>query len=205
MHLLVGLGNPGKKYRNNRHNIGYMAIDNIIETTSGSVEKEKFNSLNYDAKIDNQRILMAKPQTYVNNSGEAIIKLINYHKIPNDKVLVIHDDLDLNFGNIKIKNGGGTAGHNGLKSIVSHIGNDFTRIRIGIGHPGSKELVSNYVLSNFSSAEMAYLPSIFDYIAYNIVSILSEKEKFTANIPINDAEIPYKSNPIKKLINLFKS
>ena len=84
---------------------------------------------------------MAKPQTYVNNSGEAVIKLINYHKIPNDKVLVIHDDLDLNFGNIKIKNGGGTAGHNGLKSIVSHIGNDFTRIRIGIGHPGLKELV----------------------------------------------------------------
>tara|TARA_Y100000590_G_scaffold424833_1_gene532181 strand:- start:3396 stop:4013 length:618 start_codon:yes stop_codon:yes gene_type:complete len=205
MHLLVGLGNPGKKYKNNRHNIGYMAIDSIIKNTSGSVQKEKFNSLNSDTKVNNQRILMSKPQTYVNRSGEAVVKLINYHKIPNDKVLVIHDDLDLNFGNIKIKNGGGTAGHNGLKSIVSHIGNDFTRIRIGIGHPGSKELVSNYVLSNFSSNEMATLPSIFDYISNNIVSILSEKEKFSANIPIHDVEISYNSNPIKKIFNLFKS
>jgi PTH1 family peptidyl-tRNA hydrolase len=139
MYLLVGLGNPGKKYEYNRHNIGYLAIDNILSSLNEYTEREKFNSIIYETKLNNQKLLLAKPLTYMNNSGEAINKLINYYKITSNNLFIFHDDLDLSFGNFRLKKEGGSAGHNGLKSIVNHIHNDFIRMRIGISHPGSKE------------------------------------------------------------------
>tara|TARA_B100001142_G_C14170183_1_gene591905 strand:+ start:103 stop:717 length:615 start_codon:yes stop_codon:yes gene_type:complete len=204
MYLLVGLGNPGKKYEYNRHNIGYLAIDNLLSCAGEYTERKKFNSILYEIKINNQKVLLAKPQTYMNNSGEPINKLINFYKIPSNNVFVFHDELDIPFGNIRLKKGGGNAGHNGLKSLVNHLKNDFIRVRIGIGHPGSKELVSNYVLSNFSSNEKRSLNIILSYISSNINKIINEKEQFKIQFILNSDKAEDKISPFKKIINIFK-
>ena len=204
MYLLVGLGNPGKKYEYNRHNIGYLTIDNLLSCAGECTERKKFNSILYEIKINNQKVLLAKPQTYMNNSGEPINKLINFYKIPSSNIFVFHDELDIPFGNIRLKKGGGNAGHNGLKSLVNHLKNDFIRVRIGIGHPGSKELVSNYVLSNFSSNEKKSLNIILSYISSNINKIINEKEQFKIQFILNSDKVEDKISPFKKIINIFK-
>jgi len=204
MYLLVGLGNPGKKYEYNRHNIGYLSIDKLLSCFGEYTERKKFNSILYEIKLNSQKILLAKPQTYMNNSGEPINQLINYYKIPSSNVFVFHDELDIPFGNIKLKKGGGNAGHNGLKSLVSHLNNDFIRIRIGISHPGSKELVSNYVLNNFSSNEKKSLDTILSYISSNIDKIINEKEKFKIEFILNSDKVEDKISTFEKIINIFK-
>lgn len=204
MYLLVGLGNPGKKYEYNRHNIGYLSIDKLLLYFGEYTERKKFNSILYEIKLNNQKILLAKPQTYMNNSGEPINQLINFYKIPSSNVFVFHDELDIPFGNIKLKKGGGNAGHNGLKSLVSHLNNDFIRVRIGISHPGSKELVSNYVLNNFSSNEKKSLDTILSYISSNIDKIINEKEKFKIEFILNSDKVEEKISPFEKIINIFK-
>jgi PTH1 family peptidyl-tRNA hydrolase len=204
MYLLVGLGNPGKKYEYNRHNIGYLSIDKLLSCFGEYTERKKFNSILYEIKLNSQKILLAKPLTYMNNSGEPINQLINYYKIPSSNVFVFHDELDIPFGNIKLKKGGGNAGHNGLKSLVSHLNNDFIRIRIGISHPGSKELVSNYVLNNFSSNEKKSLDTILSYISSNIDKIINEKEKFKIEFILNSDKVEDKISTFEKIINIFK-
>jgi peptidyl-tRNA hydrolase, PTH1 family len=154
MYVLVGLGNPGGQYSLNRHNIGFLAIDAIASTYNFPPFKAKFTGLITESTIGDHKVILCKPMTYMNLSGQCVGDLIRFYKIPSDHVYVIHDDLDLEPGQIKVKIGGGNGGHNGLKSLDQHIGKEYWRIRLGIGHPGRSERgedrVAGYVLSNFS-------------------------------------------------------
>ncbi len=157
MFLIVGLGNPGPQYVNNRHNIGFMVVDELVgDLMPNPIYKKEFKGELYKYKD----ILLLKPSTFMNLSGESVKSVKNFYKIDNDKIVVIHDDLDLAFGAIRFKRGGGNGGHNGLKSIDSCIGNDYIRVRIGIGRPADKSKVAAYVLSDFSEEEKKYLKDI---------------------------------------------
>ena len=150
MLVLVGLGNPETKYSLNRHNVGFMIIDSIAKKYSFSPFKNKFQSHIITSQLNGKPVILVKPQTFMNLSGQSVSHIKKFYKLQNKQIIVIHDDLDLNIGNIKTKIGGGSGGHNGIKSIDSHIGIDYIRLRIGIGHPGDKVLVKNYVLGDFS-------------------------------------------------------
>ncbi|RXJ98886.1 aminoacyl-tRNA hydrolase [Arcobacter sp. CECT 8986] len=157
MSLIVGLGNIGEKYLLTRHNIGFMVIDEMAKNLNTSIiNKATFKADVLKSAYD----LLVKPKTYMNLSGDAVIAIKNYYKIDNEDIIVIHDDLDLPFGTVKFKIGGGHGGHNGLKSIDSHIGREYIRVRIGIGKPQNKEDVVNYVLNNFSKEELNRLKDI---------------------------------------------
>lgn len=153
MKLIVGLGNPGSKYSFNRHNIGFMALDTIASEYADSKWKQQFQSLIIKGDVSGHKCLMMKPQTFMNNSGQAVGEVVRYFQIKLSDVIVFHDEIDLKPSKIRLKTGGGHAGHNGLRSICAHIGVDFQRVRLGVGHPGSKDKVHNYVLGNFSKSE----------------------------------------------------
>lgn len=168
MFLIAGLGNPGDKYKNTRHNIGFMVIDKITKSlTTSTINKSNFQSELFKSTSK----LLAKPQTFMNESGQSIISIAQYYNIPNENIIIIHDDLDLAFGTIKYKIGGGHGGHNGLRSIDSHIGKDYIRIRVGIGKPIEKTKVANYVLSDFSKEENTKLDDIISHIIDSIDAI----------------------------------
>jgi len=157
MFLIVGLGNPGTKYENSRHNIGFLVVDEIINNLFPSlITKKEFKGLLYKDK----NLLLLKPTTFMNLSGLSVAAVKNFFKIENDKIVVIHDDIDLCFGAIRFKKDGGNGGHNGLKSIDEHIKNDYIRVRIGIGKPKDKSQIASYVLSDFSKEEKRYLKDI---------------------------------------------
>ena len=203
MQLIVGLGNPGEKYQYTRHNIGYMAIDSIVSAQQDYKIKKKFNSIIYETIIDKNRIILIKPETYMNNSGDAVFQIANFYKIDSKNILVLHDELDIPFGKIRIKSGGGNAGHNGLKSISNKIDNNYTRVRLGIGHPGNKERVNGHVMGNFTGSEKEKLNQILNYLTNNIYEILNKKESFIINfelVEVQNQEI----NPLKKILGLFK-
>ena len=161
--LIVGLGNPGTEYAKTRHNIGFMAADAIAAHAHADAWKKKFKALAAaPAKGD---FLLLKPQTFMNDSGEAVAEAMRFHRLAPEKVIVFHDELDLQPGQVKIKQGGGAAGHNGLKSIDAHIGPDYWRVRLGIGHPGAREEVLNYVLSPFAKADRGWLDPLLDALA----------------------------------------
>jgi len=165
MKLFVGLGNPGSEYARQRHNVGFMAVERIAERHGLGPWKKKFHGLACDGLIGGHRITLLRPQTYMNDSGRAVGEAQRYLKIAESEIYVFHDELDLAPGKLKVKTGGGNAGHNGLRSITAHIGNDYARVRIGIGHPGSKELVMRYVLHDFAKADVAWLEPLLDAIA----------------------------------------
>ncbi len=153
--LVIGLGNPGQQYLLNRHNIGFMAIDVLnAQLSMTQTFKTQFKAHYFETKLNQDKIYAIKPQTFMNLSGQSVLTFSQFYKIPPEQIIVIHDDLDLELGTLKIKQGGGHGGHNGLKNIDSLLGKDYWRIRIGIGHPGHKDLVSAYVLSNFKSDEI---------------------------------------------------
>lgn len=156
MFLIVGLGNPGPTYMRNRHNIGFMAVDHIADAQNFSpFSSSKVSSSEGTlGDISSQRVLLLKPSTFMNNSGQAVRSAMDFFKLTLENVFVIHDDLELAPGDIRLKKGGGHAGHNGLRSISEHIGPDYRRLRLGIGHPQIKSLVSPYVLSNFSPKDI---------------------------------------------------
>ena len=203
MQLIVGLGNPGKKYQYTRHNIGYMAIENIISAQHDYKVKNKFNSIIYEVIIDNNKIILVKPETYMNNSGDAVYQIANFYKINSKDIFVLHDELDIPFGKIRIKIGGGNAGHNGLKSITNKINNNYTRVRLGIGHPGKKEMVNSHVMGNFSGPEKDNLNQILNYLTNNINEILNNKEKFSINFVLTEVQ-NQEINPLRKILDLFK-
>ena len=153
MLLIAGLGNPGPKYAHNRHNIGFMAADEIFRRHRFSNWQKKFQAEIADGVIDGEKVLLVKPQTFMNLSGQSIGEAMRFYKLTPADLVVIYDELDLIPGKLRIKTGGGVAGHNGLRSITAHVGNDYKRVRIGIGHPGDKGAVHSYVLSDFAKAE----------------------------------------------------
>lgn len=175
MKLVVGLGNPGEKYTSTRHNVGFMVVDFLAERYQISVDKIKFRSLTGKGIVAGEQAMITKPQTFMNLSGEAVRPLFSYIDIEKEDVIVIHDDLDLEFGRIKIKSGGGHGGHNGIRSIISHLGNkDFIRVRVGIGKPPPRWNVSNYVLSPFSADESKELHHILERSADAVEAIIRD-------------------------------
>ena len=165
MQIWAGLGNPGGSYALHRHNVGFMAADLIAEVHGFSAPKRVFRSELRDGRIGRQRVLLLKPQVYMNLSGEAVAEALRFYKLDLDALTVFHDELDLAPMKVKVKVGGGTAGHNGLRSIDAHLGPDFKRVRIGIGHPGHKDKVTGHVLGNYSKAEMEPLSDLLAAIA----------------------------------------
>jgi len=165
MMLFVGLGNPGSQYEKNRHNVGFMAVSRIVENYSFSPWKNKFQGSISNGLLRNQKIIILKPNTFMNLSGQSVGEVIRFYKIPSSKVIVFHDEIDFPLGKLKFKSGGGHAGHNGLRSISEHIGSDYIRIRIGVGHPGNKNAVANYVLGDFSKVEQETITQILEVIS----------------------------------------
>jgi peptidyl-tRNA hydrolase, PTH1 family len=157
LHLIVGLGNPGQKYARNRHNIGFLALDAIARRWNAKPWKTKFQAEITDIIVDGEKVLLLKPQTFMNESGRAVGEAMRFHKIALADVAVFHDELDLAPAKLRVKTGGGNAGHNGLRSITAHCGNDYPRIRMGIGHPGDKDMVYAYVLSDFARSEEGWV------------------------------------------------
>ena len=165
--IVIGLGNPGSEYALNRHNIGFMVLDAMAEHYSMPVWKKKFKGL-MTHSTDSAGLLLIKPMTFMNLSGESAVEVMNFYKLEPRNVIVFHDDLDLAPGQVKIKQGGGSGGHNGLKSLDSHIGVNYWRIRLGIGHPGLRgDAVTNYVLGNFTLAENQWLTCLLSALVVN--------------------------------------
>ncbi|WP_282095040.1 aminoacyl-tRNA hydrolase [Epibacterium ulvae] len=160
MKLFVGLGNPGSKYARNRHNIGFMALDDIASAHDFSPWKSKFQAEICDGTLGGSKVLLLKPQTFMNNSGQSVGEAMRFYKLTPADVVVLHDELDLAPGKCRVKQGGGHAGHNGLRSIHAHIGADYGRVRLGIGHPGHKDAVSGYVLRDFPKADETWLDDL---------------------------------------------
>ena len=174
--LIVGLGNPGKEYLTTRHNIGFLAVDSIANASNLIFSNNnKFRSLVATGEITNRKVILAKPTTFMNLSGEAVQSICHYYKIPITNVIVIHDDIDLDLGQVKVKFGGGHAGHNGLKSIDQCCGNGYWRVRIGIGRPNTTHDVSHYVLDNFSKEEKIIMDEIIAKLEQNIELMLTGK------------------------------
>ena len=180
--LIAGLGNPGDKYKNNRHNIGFQIINTYLTYFSQNKFVDKFDSEYTSINFRENKLHLLKPKTFMNESGKAINKCISFFKIPLENLIVIYDEMDLSTGNVRIKFGGVSAGHNGVKSIISCLGSEkFTRIRIGIGKPINKEKINSYVLSNFSNNELNLFNEIKTNIKYIIEDIVLEGLPFAMN------------------------
>jgi len=189
MLLWIGLGNPGEKYAGNRHNIGFMAIDAIGDAYGFSPEKTKFKGLVREGTVSVEgrpvKVLLLKPQTFMNESGRAVQQAMQFYKIPLDKVVVFHDELDLAPGKFRMKLGGGIAGHNGLRSIRQHVGENFYRARLGIGHPGAKNKVHSYVLSDFAKSEQTWVEDFMDALARAAdLLAIQESDKYQTKVDL---------------------
>ena len=183
MFLLAGLGNPGAKYALNRHNVGFMAVDAIAEKNKFPLFRQRFAGLMCRGKIESEDVILFKPSSYMNNSGQPLAAVVNFFKLSLSNVWVIHDDLDIELGHVRVKTGGGAGGHNGLKSIDSHIGSDYSRLRIGIGRPPRDTDVSNYVLSDFKSNDLLWLDNLIPEIGGTMPFLLNaDPQAFCNNI-----------------------
>ena len=173
MLLLVGLGNPGPKHEKNRHNIGFLAVDEIVRRHGFGPWRARFQSEVSEGRLAGEKVLVLKPQTYMNESGRAVGEALRFFKLEPEEVFVLYDEIDLAPAKLRVKRGGGTAGHNGLRSLNAHIGPDFWRLRLGVGHPGHKELVHRHVLSDFSKAEWPAMEKLIDAVAAELPKLLS--------------------------------
>jgi PTH1 family peptidyl-tRNA hydrolase len=171
MLLIAGLGNPGRRYAGNRHNVGFMAADEIHRRHRFTPWRARFEGEISEGTLEGEKVLLLKPATYMNESGRSVGQAVRFYKLKPTDVVVIYDELDLPPGKLRLKTGGSTAGHKGLRSIEAHIGKDFRRMRIGIGHPGSKELVNSYVLHDFAKAEEGWRDPLLATIAENIALV----------------------------------
>lgn len=167
MLVLAGLGNPGPQYAGNRHNVGFMAVDEIHRRHGFSPWTKKFQGLVSDGVIDGTKVLLLKPQTFMNLSGQSVGALLGFYKLPLSALSVFYDELDLPAGKVRVKIGGGSSGHNGIRSIDAHCGKEYRRVRIGIGHPGDKSRVHNHVLADFAKADAEWLTPLLEAIADN--------------------------------------
>ncbi|GKY88943.1 aminoacyl-tRNA hydrolase [Sinisalibacter aestuarii] len=197
MKLFVGLGNPGAKYARNRHNIGFMAVDRIAEDHGFSPWRAKFQGLTCEGLLGREKVVLLKPETFMNLSGQSVGEAMRFFKLTPEDVTVFHDELDLAPGKLKLKTGGGHAGHNGLRSIHAHIGENYARVRLGIGHPGHKDRVAHYVLSDFARADEAWLDDLLRGIGDGAVHLAEgDGAKFTNAVALRFA--PAKSAPKPK-------
>jgi PTH1 family peptidyl-tRNA hydrolase len=173
MRIVAGLGNPGSRYAGNRHNIGFMALAAVADRWRFGPWREKFHARIADGLIGGEKVLLVAPLTYMNESGQAIAAAMRFYKLTPADVVVIHDELELAPGKVRVKKGGGAAGHNGLKSIDAHIGPDYHRVRLGIGHPGVKHLVHDYVLQDFPKADEPWVEKLVTAVAEAMPALVS--------------------------------
>jgi PTH1 family peptidyl-tRNA hydrolase len=168
MLLLVGLGNPGARYVGNRHNIGFMTLEAIAKRHGIGPWRRRFQGVACEGPIGGERVLLLLPGTFMNESGRAVAEAAQFYKLTAGDITVFHDEIELPPGKVRVKVGGGIAGHNGLRSITAHVGNDYRRVRIGVGHPGAKDLVEHYVLSDFAKSERGWVEALIDILADNV-------------------------------------
>ncbi|MBT4242580.1 aminoacyl-tRNA hydrolase [Planktomarina temperata] len=228
MKLFVGLGNPGAKYAHNRHNIGFMALDRIAEDHQFTPWRSKFQGQICDGTLAGHKVLLLKPTTFMNLSGQSVGEAVRFHKVPLDQVTVFHDELDLAPGKLRLKQGGGHAGHNGLRSIHAHLGADYGRVRLGIGHPGHKDAVAGFVLRDFAKADQNWLAALLTGLGNGAVHLAagdgakfmnavalqtapprsSKTTKTAAQKPVQTAAAPDKGapapSPLQRLLEKFK-
>jgi len=201
MLLLVGLGNPGEAYQNHRHNIGFMAVDAIAEAHGFGPERLRFRGKAREGVLKGKsgavKTLILKPLTYMNESGSAVREAASFHKIPIEQVVVIYDEIDLAAGKVRAKRGGGNAGHNGLRSISTHAGNEYVRVRLGIGHPGDKMRVTGHVLGNFTKADREWVDPLLDAIG-QAASALADGDEIAFMNKIALLTAPPKKEPKAK-------
>jgi peptidyl-tRNA hydrolase, PTH1 family len=198
--LFVGLGNPGAKYAGNRHNIGFMAVDRIAADHGFGPWKAAFKGLVSEGRLGAEKVLLLKPQTFMNLSGEAVQSAVTFHKIPLSDVIVFHDELDLAPAKLRVKQGGGHAGHNGLRSIHGHLGDAYGRVRLGIGHPGHKDAVATYVLNDFAKADADWLENLLHGISEGAVSLAEDQpEKFMTMVALRTTPARSSAGDMRRL------
>jgi peptidyl-tRNA hydrolase, PTH1 family len=181
MRLFVGLGNPGAKYAHNRHNIGFMAVNEIARRHGFASWRRRFQGETAEGALDHEKVILLKPTTYMNDSGRAVQEAANFFKLSAGEITVFQDELELPPAKVRVKVGGGIAGHNGLRSISSHIGNDYRRVRLGIGHPGVKELVHAYVLSDFAKDDGPWVAALCEAVAENAGLLATDRDSTFQN------------------------
>jgi peptidyl-tRNA hydrolase, PTH1 family len=181
MLVFAGLGNPGERYARNRHNVGFMAADAIHRRHSFSPWTKKFQALVSEGRLGGDRVLLIKPQTFMNESGQAVGQALRFYKLEPADLTAFYDELDLAPGKVRVKRGGGAGGHNGIRSLDGHLGQDYRRVRIGIGHPGIKEMVQPHVLSDFAKADHEWLDPLIDALADNAAMLVDGDENSFMN------------------------
>ncbi|MGD0849185.1 aminoacyl-tRNA hydrolase [Bradyrhizobium sp.] len=181
MRLFVGLGNPGAKFAHNRHNIGFMAVDEIARRHGFSPWRRRFQGETTEGSLDGERVVLLRPMTFMNESGRAVQEAAGFFKLAAGEVTVFQDELELPPAKVRVKIGGGIAGHNGLRSISAHIGNDYRRVRLGIGHPGIKELVHGYVLSDFAKDERPWVAALCEAVAESAGLLTTDRDSTFQN------------------------
>jgi PTH1 family peptidyl-tRNA hydrolase len=181
MLLFVGLGNPGERYASNRHNIGFMAVQAIAKRYGIAPWRRKFQGVAVEGAIGAEKVLLLLPGTFMNESGRAVAEAANFYKLDAGHVVVFHDEAELTPGKVRLKLGGGNAGHNGLRSITEHIGNDYHRVRLGIGHPGNKDMMESHVLQDFAKSERPWVEALCDIVADNVALLIEGKDSTFQN------------------------
>jgi len=181
MRLFVGLGNPGAKYANNRHNIGFAVVDEIARRHGFAPWRRRFQGETSEGTLERERVVLLKPSTYMNESGRAVQEAANFFKLGVGEIIVFQDELELPPAKVRVKVGGGIAGHNGLRSISSHIGNEYRRVRLGIGHPGVKELVHSHVLSDFAKSDRPWVEALCEVVADNAGLLATDRDSTFQN------------------------
>jgi peptidyl-tRNA hydrolase, PTH1 family len=176
MVLIVGLGNPGARYESNRHNIGFMAVDAIARRHGFGPWRKRFQGIATEGPLASEKVLLLKPDTYMNESGRAVAEAVHFYKLASRDVIVLHDEIELPPAKVRVKAGGGIAGHNGLRSVSEHIGNEYRRVRLGVGHPGVKDLVHAHVLNDFAKSEREWVAALCDIIADNAGLLVKGEE-----------------------------
>jgi peptidyl-tRNA hydrolase, PTH1 family len=197
MHLIVGLGNPGSKYQGNRHNIGFMAVDEIVRRHGFSPWRKRFQGECVEGQLGGEKVLLLKPLTYMNESGRSVGEAMRFYDIDPSQVIALYDELDLEPGKVRVKLGGGAGGHNGIRSMIAHGGPHFVRVRLGIGHPGDKALVTPHVLGDFAKADKAWLEPLLTAVADNI-DLLVRGEEGSFQNKVHLALHPAPERPSKK-------
>jgi peptidyl-tRNA hydrolase, PTH1 family len=169
---VVGLGNPGPRYENTRHNVGVHVLQELLERAGSRTKSHKSGCLVAETRLAGESVVLARPTSYMNESGRPVASLVRYYKIPTERLVVVHDEIDIPFGEVRVKLGGGTAGHNGLNSIVPHLGKDFVRVRVGVGRPRGRRQAADHVLAEFTSAERRELPFVVDRAADAVEAVI---------------------------------